>query len=84
MVTVESLQGNQVYLEWIGASGSFEMVARPLESFLSFKLRPPYLELQWELRDSFPYEAGKWTLIGVQPRLDPGCPNRGWQSERDI
>ena len=83
-MTVESLQGNQVYLEWIGASGSFEMVAQPLEFFSSFKLRPPYLELQWELQDSFPYEAGKWTLIGVQPQLDPGCPNRGRQSERDI
>ena len=29
-VTVESVQGNQVYLEWIGISGSFGMVARPL------------------------------------------------------
>ena len=62
-MTVESLQGNQVYLEWIGASGSFEMVAQPLEFFSSFKLRPPYLELQWELQDSFPDKAGKWTLI---------------------
>ena len=30
-VTVESVQGNQVYLEWIGASGCFGIVARPLE-----------------------------------------------------
>ena len=33
-VTVESVQGSQVYLEWIGTLGSFGMVARPLE-FLS-------------------------------------------------
>ena len=26
-VAVESVQGNQVYLEWIGTSGSFGMVA---------------------------------------------------------
>ena len=83
-MTVESLQGSQVYIGGIGTLGSFEMVAQPLEFFSSFKLRPPYLELQWELQDSFPYEAGKWTLIGVQPQLDPGCPNRGRQSERDI
>ena len=25
-VTVESVQGNQMYLEWIGTSGSFGMV----------------------------------------------------------
>ena len=30
-VTVESVQGNQVYLEWIWTSGSFEMVAVSLE-----------------------------------------------------
>ena len=30
-VTVESVQGNQVYLEWIGTSGSFGMVAVSLE-----------------------------------------------------
>ena len=31
-VTVEPMQWNQVYLECIGTSGSFEMVARPLSS----------------------------------------------------
>ena len=30
-VTVESVQGNNVYLEWIGTAVSFEIVARPLE-----------------------------------------------------
>ena len=35
-VTVQSVQGNQVYLEWIGTSGSFGMVARPLEFLSSF------------------------------------------------
>ena len=31
-MTVELVQGNQVYLECFGTSGSFGMVARPLES----------------------------------------------------
>ena len=30
-VTVKSVQGSQVNLEWIGTSGSFGIVARPLE-----------------------------------------------------
>ena len=30
-VTVESVQGSQVYLKWIGTSGSFGMVAVSLE-----------------------------------------------------
>ena len=29
-VTVESVEGNQLYLEWIGTSGSFGMVAQSL------------------------------------------------------
>ena len=62
-VTVESVQGRQVYLEWIGTLGSFGMVARPLEFLSSVKLKPPYVEVRWERRDSFPNEAGKWTLI---------------------
>ena len=33
-VTVESVQGRQIYLEYIVTSGSFGMMARPLE-FLS-------------------------------------------------
>ena len=60
---VESVQGNQVYLDWIGTSGSFGMVALPLEFLSTFKLRPPPLEVRRESRDSFPDEAGKWTLI---------------------
>ena len=31
-MTVESVQGSQVYLEWIGTSGSFGIVARPLDA----------------------------------------------------
>ena len=53
------MQGSQVYLEWIGTSGSFGMVARLLEFLWSVKLRPPPLEVPWERRDSFPDEAGK-------------------------
>ena len=62
-VTVESVQGNQVYLDWIGTSGSVGIVAGPLEFLSSFKLRPPPLEVRRECQDSFPDEAGKWTLI---------------------
>ena len=62
-VTVESVQGSQVYLECTGTSGSSEMVARPLQFLSSDKLRPPPLEVQQECQDSFPNEAGKWNLI---------------------
>ena len=58
-VTVESVQGSQVYLKWIGTSGSFGMVARHVE-FLSFvKWRPTPLEVRQEGRDSFPKDAEK-------------------------
>ena len=60
---VESVQGNQVYLDWLGTSGSVGIVAGPLEFLSSFKLRPPPLEVRRECQDSFPDEAGKWTLI---------------------
>ena len=44
-VTVEAVQGNQVYLEWTGTLGSFGMLALPLEFLSTFKLRLPPLEL---------------------------------------
>ena len=44
-VTVVSVQGNQVYLQWIGTSGSFGFGAQALEFHSSFKLRLPALEL---------------------------------------
>ena len=50
-------EGNQVYLEWIGTSRFFGMLARPLEFLSTFKLRSPPREVQWEHRDSFPDEA---------------------------
>ena len=62
-VTVESVQGNQVYLEWTATLGSFSMVARPLEFLSTFNLRAPPLEVQPERQDSFSYEAGKGTHI---------------------
>ena len=62
-VTVESVPGIQVYLEYIGTSGSFEMVERPLGFLSNVKLSPPPLELRPESRDSFPDKAGKWTLF---------------------
>ena len=40
-VTVESVQGNQVYLEWIVILGYFGMVAQPPEFLSTFKLRQP-------------------------------------------
>ena len=83
-VTVESVQGNQVYLEWIGTLGSFLIVARPLEFLSSFTLRMPSLELGQECRDTFPEEAETWTLTRIQPRLNPGHPKRGRRGDRDI
>ena len=62
-MTVQAVQGSQVYLGVIGTSGSFEIVAQPLEFLSSVKLTPPPLEVQWECRVSFPDEAGKWTLF---------------------
>ena len=44
-VTVESVEGNQVYLEYSGTSRSFGMVAQPLELLSTFKLRPHSLEV---------------------------------------
>ena len=55
-VTVESVQGNQVYLEWSGTSGSFGMVRRPLELLSTFKWRGgkngALFELWWDPRCS--------------------------------
>ena len=58
-VSVESVQQSQVYLEWIGTSGSFEIVARPLEFLSSVTLRLPPLEVRREHRDYFLEYAGK-------------------------
>ena len=59
-VTIESVQGNQVFLERTGTFWSFGMLARPLEFLSSFKLRPPLLiEVQRECLDSVPNEAEK-------------------------
>ena len=57
-VTGESVQGSQVYLEWIGTSGSYGMGAQPLEFLSSVKLRPPPLEVRWERQDSFTKKLG--------------------------
>ena len=62
-VTVESVQGSQVSLEWIGILGSFGMVTRPLEFLSSVHLKLPPIEVRQECRYCFPDEAGKWTLI---------------------
>ena len=44
-VTVESVNRNQVFLEWIGTSGSFLIVIHPLEFLSCFMLKLPSLEL---------------------------------------
>ena len=44
-MTVESVQGTLVYLEWIGTLGSFEMLAGNLELLSSVKWKPPPLEV---------------------------------------
>ena len=62
-VTVDSVQRNQVDLEWKGTSQSFCIVAQPMEFLSTLKLRPPPHEMRQECRDSFPKEAGKWILI---------------------
>ena len=39
-VPVESVPGNQAYLEWMGKLGSFQIEARLLRMHSSFKMRP--------------------------------------------
>ena len=58
-VIVESVQGNQVYLEWIGTSGSFGMVERLLEFLSTFKWRLLTLEVQGNAGIPFPMKQGK-------------------------
>ena len=70
MVTLESGQGSQVYLECIGISWSFEIVALPLEFFSSVMLWPPPLEARRECQDSFSNEAGN----GPSSRDEEGNP----------
>ena len=62
-VTVESVQGNQVYLEWTRTSVSFGKMAGPLEVLSIFNLKVLPLEVRRERRGSFPDEAGIWNLI---------------------
>ena len=70
-VTVESVQGNQVYLECIETLGSFEMVARPLEFLSSISLKLPPLEVRWDGRDSYPTKQGNGPPLWVR-RENPG------------
>ena len=58
-VTVVSVQGSLVYLEWNGTSGSFGIFARPLEFLSTFNLRAPPLDFRWEHQDSFLTKPGK-------------------------
>ena len=58
-MTVESVQGSQVYLEGIGTSGSFEMLAQPLEFLSRVKLRLPPLEVRRKAGMPFLTREGK-------------------------
>ena len=57
-VTVKAVQGNQVYLEWIGTSGSFGILTPPLDFLSSINLRSPPLEVRREHRMPFPKKQG--------------------------
>ena len=58
-VTIYSGQGSQVYLESIGTSGPFGMLARTQEVLSSVKLRLSPLEVRRKCRDFFPDEPEK-------------------------
>ena len=57
-VTVESVQESQVYLEWIGTSGSFGILTPPLDFLSSINLRSPPLEVRREHQMPFPKKQG--------------------------
>ena len=59
VMTIESVQGNQVYLTWTGTSWSFGMVAQPLELIVIQVETPPLIEVRRERRYSFPDKAEK-------------------------
>ena len=80
-VTVESVQGNQVYLEWTRTSVSFGKMAGPLEVLSIFNLKALPLEVRRECRDSFLDESGKWTLISILGGIT-GPPYELWQDPR--
>ena len=44
----------------------------------------PSFEVRWECLDSFPNQAGKWTLTRVLPQLHPGYPKLERWGERVI
>ena len=51
-----------MYLEWIGTSGSFQIVARPLEFLSSVKLRPPILRCDGNAGNPFPVKQRNGNL----------------------
>ena len=62
-VPVESVQGNQAYLEWMGKWGSFGIDAQLPGIRWSFKVRRPALEGRWQHRDSFTNKTEESPLI---------------------
>ena len=69
-MTVESVHGSKVYLECIGTSGSFGMLARPLDFLSSVNFRPPPLEVRWEGGIPFPMRQ----VNGLSSRDEEGKP----------
>ena len=57
-LTVESVQGSQVYLEWIGTSGSFGMVVQPLEFSRISSRDHLLLRCDGNARIAFPMKQG--------------------------
>ena len=57
-VTVEPVLLSQWYLEWTGTSGSYGMVAQPLEFLSRFNLRQPPLEVDGNAGIPFPVKQG--------------------------
>ena len=60
-VTVESVQGSQVYLEWIGTSGSFGIVARNWSSSrVETGMSGNFLSCLKCVKDPFGAQEGRW------------------------
>ena len=73
-VTVESVQGNAVYLEWIWTLGSFRIVARPMEFLSSFMLRLAPLEVRQERREMEPHlKMRRENVAFLELWQDPQC-----------
>ena len=62
-LTVEAVQGKQVFLEWTETSGVSRNGGTTLEFLSPFLWRAPPIELRPERREFFPDHAGKGSLL---------------------